>query len=426
MATGQQMTSEIKRIEGTIDTVKVLTDQVVFHTGERIDQTSEGFDYDCYTLVLTVKLRIARVESTLVRPLAIMAQNSSYHTLRAYFHASPSFIAILGTIWGIIVGIYTVVKWIIKAIELAKALKLDDLLARHWTWFNETREKYRAWVSDLSEAIGWGVDGLLHLMHAVQGFSDVYAGISGKSFKWMEAEWLVKTGNVLGKISQYSHEITENPGRAIELIFQNEMQHSWGLASKWGTDLTRTIDNILDQSKDTFVGLAGVANELASIQEGIPEIIRQNIPVAIWDNLNKFSDVIEDEILPRIRIAEQQVQIANKLFAQHSDRMAGLADQLAHPGTNLLGIDDLPQWARNLEELAIDNVASRKFGEGVDQERYEMQGELDAFALIDEAAKAPIPSPVFMTIESPGRAALHGIVATPQETWFVGGYTSPF
>ena len=51
-----------------------------------------------------------------------------------------------------------------------------------------------------------------------------------------------------------------------------------------------------------------------------------------------------------------------------------------------------------------------------------MQPDLDEFEKIDQALTAPVAPVPFMTIESPERAALHGIVKTPQETWFIGGY----
>jgi len=297
-------------------------------------------------------------------------------------------------------------------------------MASFWPAFNSAREKFRLWVSDLSEAIGWGVDGLLHLLHAAQGFTDVLGGLTGKSYVWMEAEWMVKSGNIMEQISYYSREIQENPGRVLELMFQSEMGKSWKMVSPFGEKLTTDVMLALGKGKAALEGLGSVADELTAIQENMPELIRKNIPDAIWSSLETFSHTIDTQIMPRVRWLESNLTMVNNIFVQHSGKLSTLADKLAHPGTTLLGIDDLPDYARQSELFAVDDVASRLFNDSVNSERAAMQADLDAFALIDAAAAATLQPLPFMDIETPGRAALHGIVVDPQETWFVGGYST--
>lgn len=416
------MSSELQRVEQSVKSIEGLTDQFVSLTGGRIDQVNEALDHDIYTLELSIRLRVAGIEAILIPALTIVYQSAVYHTLRAYWHASPSLLAILAAIWAVVLVIWQIIKIIIWVVDLIKTLHLDDLLAEYWPAFEEARTKFRQWVGELSEAIGWGVDGLLHLLHATQGFTDVLGGLMGKTYTWMDAEWMVKTGNVLDKVSFYSNQITERPGEIMEILFQGEMRDSFHLSSTFGDDLMDKIRDGAISGTRALSDLRDVADELASIQEGMPDLIRQHIPPGIFDSLEEFSDVIDNQILPRIAQVERYVDLLDSIFDSHALRLGELANKLAHPGTNLLTIDDLPSYARDAEEWAIDNVASRKFGDLADAERYAMEGDLAAFAIIDAAATAPLPPPEFMTIELPQRAALHGIVAEPHETWFIGGY----
>ncbi|KKL65415.1 hypothetical protein LCGC14_2155200, partial [marine sediment metagenome] len=318
----------------------------------------------------------------------------------------------------------SIIKTILAIIEIIQLFKLDDLLGSVWPEFEKARMKFRLWVSDLSEAIGWGVDGFLHLLHATQGFTDVLGGLTKKSYTWMDVQWMNKTGSVLTTVSKYADQIADNPGDILEILFQGEQRKSYAFSLKFGNELTNKLWNLAKYSTEAISGLKGVADELSAIQNNMPEVIRANIPASIWTSLEDFSDTISTQILPRIQKVESMLTMYDNVFGNHSQQLGDLADKLAHPGTNLLGIDDLPDYARDSELFALDSVTSHLFGEGVDADRADMQSDLDKFAIIDEALKAPLPTLPFMDIESPQRAALYGIVATHQETWFVGGYQS--
>ena len=420
------MSSDVKQIEGTIETIKGLTDQVVFHTGGNIDQNNEALDYHIHTLEKIIRLKVARVEAKLIRPLAVLSQSANFHIVKAYFHASPGLIAILAAIWTVVSLVWKYVKQVLAILQLLQALKIWDLLSTIWPAFKAAREKFRTWVAELSEAIGWGVDGLLHLIHATQAAFSVYGGLAGKDNLWLDAQWMVKTGNILDNISKQSKLVTADPGRILEMFFQGEEYKNLRIISRFGDELMSKIDTGLSKAVQALTGMVSVADELASIQEGMPDIIRENIPVGIWEGLEKFTDVIEDEILPRVRTAEKHLAMVDAVLNSYFIRMNDMADKLTHPGTNLLRIDDLASYLQDREEAAIDDVASRKFGEAANYERDAMESDLAAFAIIDAAATSPLPALPFMTIEEPGRAALHGITAEPHETWFIGGYKDQF
>jgi len=315
-----------------------------------------------------------------------------------------------------------VVKIILQIINVIQSLKIDDLLAQHWEAFREARDKFRKWVADLSEAIGWGADGFLHLLHASQGFTDVVGGIFGKSWAWMDTQFMEKTGSVLEKTSSYAEKLRDNPGDILEIIFQGEMKDSFNQTWYFGDKLFRSVDEGLTKAKTALSGLSGVASELSKIKENIPDVVRKNIPVEIWESLDKFSETVDRQILPRIYTAERKIDFLNSMFSVGNTKLTSLADRLAHPGTNLLSIDDLPDYARESEQWALDEVTSRAFGQAADADRLSMQADLDQFDLIDAAAASPPVGLPFMDLEAPQRATLLGVMAEPAETWFIDGF----
>ena len=412
------------RIEQTIKTVEGLTERYVDLTGGRITQVNEALDRYILTLEQIITLQVASIEGILIRGVTVVYRGAEFHTLRAYFQASPGLIAILTAIWTVIKIVWKIVQTIMSVVQVLTDLKVFELMASIWPAFNEARNNFRKWVSELSETLGWGVDGLLHILHATQGFTDVLGGLAGKTYTWMDAAWMEKTGNLLTNVSKYADQIGDDPGKILEILFQGEQRKSYVSFLHFGNDLTNKLWNLAKHSTEALTGLSDVADELSAIQNNMPEVIRANIPASIWSSLEGFSEIVTTQILPRIQKVENLLTIYDNVFATNSKQMGELADRLAHPGTNLLGIDDLPDYARDSELWAVDEVASRLFGEGVDKDRADMQSDLDKFDIIDKALMAPLPVLPFMDIESPQRAALYGITVDFQETWFVGGYDS--
>jgi len=151
-------------IEQTIRNVEGLTDQFAGLTGERIDQANEALDHSIRALYQIEVLRVSRAEAALMGPIVLIYKDAEFHTLKAYWHASPSLILVLAAIWTVIQVIWNIVKFILAIVEMIQLLNLDDILANYWPAFEEARNKFRVWVSELSEAIGWGVDGFQHLL----------------------------------------------------------------------------------------------------------------------------------------------------------------------------------------------------------------------------------------------------------------------
>jgi len=239
-------------IQRTINTVEGLTDQFVDLSGERIEQINEALNLDINTLEQITELRVSRAEARLMGAVTLIYEDAVYHTLRAYWHASPSLMLILAAVWGIIQIVWQIVNYIIQVVQVIKALKLDDMLASIWPEFEKARQKFRAWVGELSEAIGWGVDGLLHLIHATQGFTDVLGGLTGKTYSWMDAQWMLKTGNVLKRVSSLSAQIKERPGEILEILFQGEARLNFNLSSKFGQEISNNFRNLTYKATSLF------------------------------------------------------------------------------------------------------------------------------------------------------------------------------
>ena len=83
------MVDQSKQIQATIQTVEGLTDNIVRYTGERIDQTTEALDSDIYALESIVKLRIAKVEITLVVGYLLFTRMLTYTLSRLTFLPHP-------------------------------------------------------------------------------------------------------------------------------------------------------------------------------------------------------------------------------------------------------------------------------------------------------------------------------------------------
>ncbi len=420
------MPRERAQIVAVVDTVKGLVLEMQSHTGGRINQLNKALDSDLYILKHITELRVARAEAVLINHVTLIYQDANYHTLRAYFYASPSLMYFIAKLSVILFQVWQIVKFFIQMVQIIQALKLDDLLATIWPAFEKARYKFRVWVAEISKALGWGADGLLHLIHATQTFTSMLGGLTGKSFTWMEAQWMVKTGNILDKVKGFGLFIKDNPGKMIEWMFQEEMLLNLDMSSKFGQKLSFRLRELTDKATFLLGHSTDIADDLIAIQEGMPEIIRANIPQVIWNSLEGFVEVVNIQILPRIATLERQLDLFDSVFNTNSNKISDLVNKLAHPGSNMLGIDDLSDYARQIEEGAIDNVSSRLWNDQVNADRDYMQADLNAFAIIDAAATSPLPVIPYLDIENPARGALHGIVVDPQETWFVGGYKSPY
>lgn len=367
----------------------------------------------------TLEVQVSEHEIFIIRTVTCLQTNATYHILRTLYHASPSLIAILLVIWGVIKFIWDVIKIVIDIINIIQALHVDDLMYKLWPWYAEQIDKIRAFITDVSEALGWGVDGLMHLLNATTGAVGIYGGLTGKSEDWFKMQSFVKMESTLKTLETFTTIGYKDPSTLLAMIFEVEERDTLGWLGNWSGDNLDKIISVTTMAEKALRDAGDIGNELLAIRVNMPSIIAQNIPASIWSGLESFNNVIYDDILPTVSAINNKLEEANRLIDMYSDQLSNVARKLLKPGDLLLGVDNLIDPVRVLQEQAIDDVASREFQRIADENRAAISGDLDEFDRIDEALSAPTPPPVFMTIEDPKRRAILGIVYEPGETWFL-------
>ncbi|GAH48933.1 unnamed protein product [marine sediment metagenome] len=268
---------------------------------------------------------------------------------------------------------------------------------RYRDWFNGVLTK----VSQFSEGIGWGVDGMGHLINACAGGINIVGGLMGKDWNVMQAEIMERANNLILTMSRSLKQLREDPGRWMNTFFENRTLLSAYSADKWWRPIAETIATATDRANEAAEGVQGVIGELSAIQENMPETVRKHIPLSIWIRLNQADIYIQNTILPAITIINRNLQFMDAIMKTLSQRGSELADKLAHPGDVLLGVDELPEYVKKYQEGLIDDVTSREFAFWTTQERTEMQGDFDEFDRVDRLATAPTPEPAYFTLEIP-------------------------
>lgn len=371
------------------------------------------------------RIKIARTEAALQRYITAIALEGEMHLVKAYFHASPSILGIIATILNIAYKVWQVIKPIVTVIRLYFDLHIHDLLYATWKDYRHMVDDILRSVSDFSDSVGWGVDGVRHLIHAAQGGVNVLAGILGKDTDWVRFKWADKALKVTDQMSKVALFVNDNPAAALS-IFHDEFNLDYTLeAGRWWTDVSGWIGETADRASTALTSLSWTIRDLTQLQVGMPQIVRDNIPEAIWDGLDRTDSFITNNLLPQLSQVSNTINRINATLDAHRARVDGIIDKLSHPGDVMLGVDDLPDYARQAQERLIDNVASREFERNNEQAILGMERDLDEFERIDRLLRSPTETPGFMEIESPKRGRVTGITVEEHETWMIGGYDDP-
>ncbi len=384
--------------------------------------------------ILTVDNTISLLESKATLIVALQTDQTNNliqyiyikvvsYTLSDVRHHSPQLLATLAAIWGFIVAVYNGVKWVIDFFYIKELLQIAQILSIIWPAFRDKMNKVYTKISEFSEQIGWGADGIIHLIQATQSGLNVVAGLTGKDWRWLNIRWADKAVDTLTTISELSTSIASNPGAILDLIFVGEGWDAYRETSVFMEKLTGTIDIITEKADDAIKGIGSVIGELTSIQDNMPEAVRKNIPATIWIGLYKADNFINDIILPGLSKLRGLIESLSSRLVISEGNLSSLAKRLANPGSLLSEVDLLSELDKQYQLGLIDDVASRKLASETDSEFLGMADDMKGLTLIDNAMRAPTPSPGFMTLETPEKQALSGIVAEPLETWFINGYS---
>ena len=410
------------RVKSLVDSVRDFGPLV----GEKIDQAEAQTESLREYFTQTVEVRINSFAPALAPYISALAARANITIFRITFHASPEVFALIMTF----VTIFKIVTWVARIVSVIRIVStiwsINQIILSLWPQYKRWWDTTMAKISEMSAGLGWGVDGILHLVNAVNiGFS-LSGRLAGKDWDLLKVEAMERGIKVGTKVANVFNKMAEDPSRYMDDIFSieqystsNEFRH--GL---WG--ITNTITNITDKAETAFRGLTQISGELQAIQTGMPEVIRRNIPGVIWSSLAKYDRYIDLYIFPTLTKLTTALNTLDNLLNIHGDKLSEVAGKLSHPGDLLLTVDDLPDYARNTQLGAIDDVTSREFELWTDSERAELQGDLNEFDRIDQLLTAPTPQPGFLGMEIPRGKTVGEITAEPQETWFVGGYNSPY
>lgn len=409
-------------IKGTLERVETLAGGYHELTGEATLKLTGRVEDSLSDLRTEVSVKLSRSETALVRQTALLYDDAEFHLLRAYFHASPSLIAILLAIYTFITTVITIINAINSVFKVITgetlAYWIDQLMPGFQKAWNDIMNK----VSELSGLLGWGVDGVHHLLNVANTGADLWGNITGKDRSSVRVEKYERANSLLTNYSKYLQYWQKNPGRMISDYAEEMSFKLYGEGNNAIHNITENITNISDKTEDALKSLGSMSSELLAIREGMPEVILKNIPRAIWDSLEYSDTMINDRLLPSLDKFQRRLDEVDSLIDKYKSDMQSLASRIAKPGDLLAEIDALPDYVRKDQEDKISEVSTRTLKRTNEADIAVNESRLREFDKVYDAMVAHTPSPEFLTLESPARAALTGIVAEPRETWLVGDY----
>jgi len=367
--------------------------------------------------IIRVHIAAQRLEVAMIMSADLMIQKIMYHRSPQIF----ALILAIGTIVRTIVNVVNFLRTVYQVIRIFTVV--NDILYAVWPEYRKQVDALLGKISQLSSAVGWGVDGFLHLFNAVQGGVNIFGALTGKNWSVMQIEMAQRTVTVAQKLSNELHLLETDPGAYIKNIFQNEVLTTSTEMGDWWTGFVATVDEGINRAKDALEYAQGSINELQALRNNMPKLVSDNIPLSIWFSLDQADTLIHDKLLPNVARLESALSTLESITGVNEAKLKALANKLAHPGMLLQDVDDLPEFLRKDEEKRVDDVTSREFEYWADTERIEIEHDLHDFDRIDALLKAPTPEPEFMTLEIPEGKTIRGVRAEPHETWFIDGYS---
>jgi len=408
------------RIKAVVEDLQTVTES--FRHGVDIDTSRlrQSLRESCKPLQESISLNIASCEVRLSRAIALICQDTEYHILNAYYRASPGLIAFLVGAVKFVLKVVGIIKTINEILVVITHETLSYWIGRLIPGFEEAWRNMMNGISEFSAALGWGVDGVLHLMNVIDTSASLAGMVTGKTESWVDGEkWRRK--QVMLKSYHDSLALWQsNPGQQIGTWADVWSRDHYSDAAWAMSGLVEKVGVFGDKAEEALIGLGSITSELLAIQNDMPVFIAKNLPQGLWDSLTAVDTVINDRILPALTDITDRIDELDAVLEAHRKKAEEMADKIAHPGDLLAEIDKLPDYAR-IEQLGkIDEVTSRLMAQANEAEFAALEGDLREFSLIAEALSHPPPALAFMQLELPGRAP--GITAEPRETWMVGDF----
>ena len=417
--------ADLASVNKSIDNINTGLQSYVQLAALRIQATQAKADKIATQLIENAEIRTAAIQVSLDKAANILLLRVSYGTLRLTIHSSPELIALTMTllwIWRVIsfgLIIYRILNF------LAVLWRIHQIVATLWPEYRASWERLMSDVSEISGYIGWGVDGIGHLVNAVSGGINVLGGVMGKDWNLMRFEMMEKGNELVIQMSRMLAGLKDDPGRILNQLFENRTLLVADDTAKWWQGVSQIITTTSTKASQALNSTLGVLSELSAIQDDMPEMVRQYIPYSIWQRISQSETYIQNNLMPAVSEINRNLQFVDAIMKSLSDRGSELAERLANPGEILLTVDDLPEYAKQAQLSMIDDVTSREFELWTDSERTEIQSDLNDFDRIDRLLKAPTPEPGFLSLEVLPGKTIRGITAEYKETWFPGGYNDP-
>lgn len=414
------MTNE--RVIATLDHVERQVGEFYSFTGDSVTVIKESVWEGAMRLKEETSVRIAPLEAEIISSGSIVAQDASFHLQRAYFHASPSLILIILAIYEFIKTVIEIIGIINSVLSVITGETLAYWLDRLWPGFQSAWNNVMNKISEFSSLLGWGVDGVGHLMNVGNLATYAWGGITGKDLSGVRSK-------VFDRVSTYTHSLSTEldewqsaPGKMLYQTFTREAENNYYFTSAWMDKLVTKLEGAGARVETVAQGFGSMTSEFLALRNDMPSFIANHIPQAIWDGITRADTMINDRLLPRLDQITGKLGEIDALLDKYKADTSALAQRIARPGDLLAEIKALPDYLRKDQEDKIDLVVSGKLGSENTVVYENARVDLSVFDKTYAAMTAPLPSPEFMLIELPARAALTGIVKEPRETWFAGDY----
>jgi len=403
----------INRASSHVASYKQLTDSSVTALKQAVRD-------DCARFREEISLRVSRIEIVIIKETVTLVDDADYHLLRAYFHASPS-------LWAIIIAIVGFIKLVIEIINIINtvlqvitgqtlAYWLDFIIPGFEAAWRDIMNK----VSQFSALLGWGVDGVHHLLNIRNASVDLWGMVTGKELDTVKVEKYYRTANLLNSYSDYLALWQANPGAQIA---------SWaetGSESRFweGADKIRGIVDKIgvfgDKVTVALESIGTISNELLAMRNDMPAFVANNIPQALWDTVSWTEHLVIDRVIPFANRLSGRIDELDAMLEAQQAKAEALADKIAHPGDMLAEIANLPGYARDDQLFKIDSVTSSLMSAQNIANFAAVEGDLRAFALTAKALETPPPALSFMELELPERPG--GVVTRFAPGWQVGDF----
>lgn len=376
----------------------------------------------CLQLRDEVDIKVTSCEVHIIRTVGVISSDAEYHIASAYFHASPGFIAI---ILAILQVVKVIIEWIKIINDILVALTDEGVVY----WINKLIPGFEdAWtnllngISDISQKLGWGVDGISHLLNVFDVGADTWGHIMGKSTGAVRIEKIERTQKFLDSLSKNLNKWESNPG----VMFDDLLAKVPATANlqAWSTMwvMKSNITKALVRTETFLTNISNVSKEISALQDGMPSFIAQHIPQGIWDGLNRFETVIDDAILPALTDVGDRIDAVNAVLEAHRQKAEALAESLNNPGDLLERIEALSEQARLIQAGKLDKYAGEMLSKTTGDMVAGFAEEDRILDALHELMSVPTPEPSFMGLELASGAAHPEIIVEPHESWFVGDY----